>query len=180
MIFHKFHQFCGICNHSIVAFAVPVNGLNLRMGHISRYEHQPLGAIILGYDLMDLRHKRAGGIHTGKPQGSDLIIDALSYAMGTDHHLAPGRLLRGGDGLHPLFRQFLHQLGIVDNRPQSADGLPGLNQVIDHLDRPVHSKTEPGSLGYLNTHSCSPRCSQAPCRTAAGWHCAAPGPKRTR
>ena len=121
MVFQQFHQFFAALYNKILPFAVAYNPLHLGMILVpSQQEDLSLlsGAL---RQVVNLFHKRAGGVHIGEAQRPRLFLHLPGHPVGADdQRIARGRLLWPADNPHPPGGQIPRHLGVVDDGPQGG------------------------------------------------------------
>ena len=136
--------------------APPSGSHHLRMGPRPHDDRQATILLRLAHQLMDAPDVGTGGVQDLRPAGPELLIHRLALPMGADDDPAALRHLLGAvHAAHPLFRQGVHHVGVVDDRTQHNAGLAVLGGLLGQLHRTLHAVAESGGLGYSDGHSIS-------------------------
>ena len=146
-------QLLQICKNSHFSRSMAHNSLNLRVRSIPCDQKERPVSPCFRSNLMDFCNERAGGIMKRQAPCVDFVIDLPGDAMAADHHLiSVGYLFHRVTGNGAPALQVLNHLGAVDQRTQGGHLAAFPQQLVGHLDRAVHTKTEPGGFGKNYLH----------------------------
>ena len=117
--------------------------------------HHRLAALILRLfdQLLDMGHPGTGGIYNRRTAPRERVIDCTAHPVGPQQDAIPRlRLIRMGEGCHPLLCQRTSNMLIVNDAAQHPGPLGSACQLPGHFHRPRHAKAKTGAFCLNHFH----------------------------
>ena len=116
--------------------------LHFGMGFIPHNDQHPV-LRDRGRDPVNLPHKGAGRVGIGNAQRIHLVVDRLRHPMGTDHNPPLVGIIRRTSHHNDSARgKLFDKLPVMNQRPEGADRLSGIQAGKDKIGSPLHSEAE--------------------------------------
>ena len=133
------------------------DGHDLRVLRCADDERLAAVCLSLLYDTVDAADERACCIDDLQPARLQRFIDGARDAVRADDDGASRRDLLGrGDLPHAERGKMLHDVVVMDDRPERDGALAFAHGLLHQTDRAVDPETEPGRSSYADGHCMPP------------------------